>query len=326
MDIYIGKSGLSVPQGPYNESEIISRMQAGIIEDSSLAWADGMEDWEPVRNVINGAMNRLLPISKKKGLYVPGSSTPYPFSRTKLDNFLKCPRCFYLDRRLGIRPPSGPAFAINIAVDELLKREFDICRKDEVPHPLMVENGINAVPWPSLFEHEEWRNNRKGIRFLHEPTNLQVFGAVDDIWVNEQGELIVVDYKATSKAKKIKSAEDIGGWYEAYKRQLEIYVWLLRQQDGCTVSNDIYWVYANGDKKKDAFNGRVEFDMTLIAEQADDSWVDEALINAHACLQSDMPPAPSPDCDFCKYSGVVSNLGQNAWHDPHLDRHSRQTR
>ena len=299
VDIYVGKSGLSVPQGPYSESEIIFRLRAGIIEDSSLAWVDGMEGWEPVRNVINGAMDRVL--SPKKGIYTPGGSVPFRLSRSKLDNFLKCPRCFYLDRRLGIKPPSGPAFAINIAVDGLLKREFDIYRKDEVAHPLMVENGINAVPWPGLFEHEEWRDNFKGIPFLHEPTNLQLFGAVDDIWVNAQGELIVVDYKATSRAKKIKSAEDIGGWYEAYKRQLEIYVWLLRQQNGCTVSDDIYWVYANGDKKKDAFNRRVEFDLTLIAEQADDSWVEGALLEAHACLGSKTIPEPDDDCKHCQY-------------------------
>ena len=307
MDIYIGKIGLRVPQGPYSETEIVSRIQNGLIDDSCLAWTEEMADWEPVRNVVNGATNQ-APF-KKKGVYVPDSSTPYPISRTKLDNFLKCARCFYLDRRLGIRQPSGPAFAINIAVDELLKREFDSCRKDEVAHSLMVENGVNAKPWPGLFEHKEWRENFKGIQHLHEPTRLQLFGAVDDIWVNEQSELIVVDYKATSKDKEIKSAEDIGGWYKAYKRQLEIYVWLLRQQNGCSVSNDIYWVYANGDKKKDALNGRVEFSLTLIAEQADDSWVEGALLEAHDCLESETVPEPDGDCKHCQYLEMVSEAG-----------------
>ena len=55
-------------------------------------------------------------------------------------------------------------------------------------------------------------------------------------------------------------------------------MWLLRQQNRYSVSNDIYQVYANGDKKKDALNGRVEFSLTLIAEQADDSWVEGAFL------------------------------------------------
>ena len=87
MDIYIGKSGLQVPQGPYSEREVFSRMKSGLIDDSCLAWTEEMADWEPVRNVVNGAVNQ-VPV-KKKGIYVPGSSTPYPFSRSKLDKFMK---------------------------------------------------------------------------------------------------------------------------------------------------------------------------------------------------------------------------------------------
>ena len=303
MDIYIGKSGLRVPQGPYNEKEVVSRMRSGLIDDSYLAWTEEMADWEPVRNVVNGAVNRTP--TQKKGIYVPGSSTPYPFSRTKLDNFLKCQRCFYLRYRRGIKPPSSPPFTLNIAVDELLKREFDICRKDGEPHPLITENGVEAVPWPDLIEHPDWRNNFKGIRHLHSPTNLDTFGSVDDIWVNKQDELIVVDYKATSRAGEIESFEDIGGWRWGYKRQLEIYVWLLRQ-NGYQVSDDIYWVYANGDKKKLAFNGLLHFDMTVIAEKADDSWVDSAIQDAHTCLESEAIPPSYPKCECCNYASDAS--------------------
>jgi len=33
-----------------------------------------------------------------------------------------------------------------MAVDELLKKEFDIYRVKQEGHPLMIENGSNAVP------------------------------------------------------------------------------------------------------------------------------------------------------------------------------------
>ena len=120
MDYYIGKIGLTVAHGPYSKAEVISRMRNGTIDDSYLVWTAGMADWLPAHNVINAAI--LTPRKTRKKLYQPGASEPFRLSRSKLENYLKCQRCFYLDRRLGIKPPSGPAFTLNIAVDELLNR------------------------------------------------------------------------------------------------------------------------------------------------------------------------------------------------------------
>ena len=79
----------------------------------------------------------------------------------------------------------------------------------------MKQYGIDAVP----FKHEmmdEWRENFKGVRFLHEPTNLLITGAVDDIWQNPTGELIVVDYKAT--AKTVRSTWMLSGRWDTNAR------------------------------------------------------------------------------------------------------------
>jgi hypothetical protein len=113
----------------------------------------------------------------KAKLFSPESDTPYALSRSKVELFMDCPRCFYLDRRLGISRPAGFPFNLNSAVDALLKTEFDTYRMKGEPHPLMVEAGLNAVP------HEDanlaaWRNNFRGVRALHEASNLEVFGAV----------------------------------------------------------------------------------------------------------------------------------------------------
>ncbi|MBI4101086.1 hypothetical protein HY441_01265, partial [Candidatus Microgenomates bacterium] len=132
------------------------------------------------------------------GRYSPKRPDPYKISRSKIELFLECPRCFYIDRRLGIaRPPSFP-FNLNKAVDTLLKKEFDIHRAKSTPHPLMKAYKIEAVP----FAHDHldaWRDTFAGIQYLHQPTNLLVYGAIDDVWQAPSGELLVVDYKATSK-------------------------------------------------------------------------------------------------------------------------------
>ena len=43
-------------------------------------------------------------------------------SRSKLELFGECPRCFHDDVARGVKRPSGPAFTLNLAVDELLQR------------------------------------------------------------------------------------------------------------------------------------------------------------------------------------------------------------
>ena len=154
---------------------------------------------------------------RSRNLYDPLSAKPYRLSRSKLDSFLKCKRCFYLDRRLGVGQPPGFPFNLNTAVDTLLKKEFDHYRELGQPHPLMEENRIPAVP----FKHEkmdEWRDSlRRGIQYFHSNTNLLITGGIDDVWIEEKGNLLIVDYKSTSKKGKVNLDAD---WQIGYKRQI----------------------------------------------------------------------------------------------------------
>ena len=234
------------------------------------------------------------------GLFDPNSGGIFKLSRSKIDLFLNCPRCFYLDRRLGIgRPPMFP-YTLNSAVDDLFKKEFDIHRAKGEAHPMMKHYKINAIP----FEHEkidDWRNNFVGIQFLHKPTNFLIFGAIDDIWINPQKELIIVDYKSTAKNGEINLDAD---WQIGYKRQMEIYQWLFRQND-FKVSETGYFVYANGKTDKEAFDSKLEFDVKILPYKGDDSWLEDVITDAHKCLISDSIPDLGKDCDYCAYNDEV---------------------
>src|SRR3989304_4827269 len=112
---------------------------------------------------------------RTRNIFDPKSKEPYKLSRSKLENFLRCPLCFYLDRRLGVDQPPGFPFTLNVAVDHLLKKEFDIHRVAKTAHPLMEKYGINAVP----FEHpdmEKWRDNFTGVQCHHKPSNFRLTG------------------------------------------------------------------------------------------------------------------------------------------------------
>jgi CRISPR/Cas system-associated exonuclease Cas4 (RecB family) len=239
--------------------------------------------------------------------YRPGQKAPFKVSRSKIELFVQCPRCFWLDVRLKISRPNGPPFQINKAIDELFKKEFDGYRKAQKPHPIMEEFHVDALP----MQHDElksWRENFVGIIAIHEPTNLHVFGAIDDLWVNPNGEAIVVDYKATAKDREVSIDAD---WQMSYKRQLEVYQWLLRQNN-LKVSDTGYFVYANGRLDLDGFNNRVEFRTKIIPYTGSDSWVEPTLLKMKACMDGEMPAvgtaAMGGECDFCAYARSRTEL------------------
>lgn len=230
--------------------------------------------------------------------------TKWKLSRSKLELFLDCPKCFYLDNKLGVKRPPGYPFNINSAIDHLFKKEFDIHRAKEESHPLIEKYGVDARP----VAHEKldiWRENFVGVEYRHSATGMTISGAIDDLWINSKGEYIVVDYKATAVNDKIEELNK--DHHEGYKRQMEIYQWLLRQ-NGLTVSNTGYFVYANGKKDAKAFDGKLEFDVTLIAYEGNDSWVEKAIKDAHRCLQSNTIPESGKDCDYCAYREAVKEL------------------
>lgn len=226
----------------------------------------------------------------------------FRLSRSKIGLFLECPRCFYIDNKLGTPRPPGFPFNLNSAVDTLLKKEFDIHRAGKTTHPLMQTYGVDAVPLDDP-RMDEWRDSlKRGITHRHEPTGLLVCGGVDDVWINPKGELIIVDYKATSKDEKITALDQ--DWHDGYKRQMEVYQWLFRQND-FKVSDTGYFVYANASRDKKAFDGVLEFEVTLIPHKGDAAWVDKTLLDIKACLDGGELPAVSDTCDYCTYREFV---------------------
>src|SRR3989344_4565220 len=239
--------------------------------------------------------------------YQPGQKEVYKLSRSKIELYTQCPRCFWLEAQSIIKRPSSPPFQINKAIDELLKKEFDSYRAKAKPHPVMVDNQIKAVPYAHK-DLDKWRHNFTGVGVLHEPTNIFIFGAVDDIWVNDKDELIVVDYKATSKNAEITLDAD---WQIMYKRQMEIYQWLLRA-NGFKVSNMGYFVYTNARLDLDGFYDKLEFRTKVIGYTGHDKWVEPTIGKMKKCLEGDIPAvgtaAMGGICEFCTYAKARTEL------------------
>ncbi|HEX4103955.1 MAG TPA: PD-(D/E)XK nuclease family protein [Candidatus Paceibacterota bacterium] len=221
-------------------------------------------------------------------------------SRSKLELFTDCQKCFWLDVVKGVkRPPSMP-FTLNNAVDYLLKEEFDVHREKGTRHPVMEKFKIDAVP----FQHADmnkWRHNFTGVQFLHKETGILITGAVDDVWVSPAGELSVVDYKATgAKEHKI---------YDSYGRQMTIYQWLLRQ-NGFKVSPTGYFVFARVNKADGFGHGDAALAFDLFVEPFtanDDSWVEHTIVNARKAMDKETAPEASVNCPYCAYRAAAAH-------------------
>ena len=76
--------------------------------------------------------------------YSPQSNDPFPLSRTGLEQFLRCPRCFYQQRRLGLTQPRMVPLTLAVATDALLKNEFDKIRGSNNSHPIWEKFSLNT--------------------------------------------------------------------------------------------------------------------------------------------------------------------------------------
>lgn len=237
------------------------------------------------------------------------SRAPIRLSRSKIDLFTQCPRCFFLDVKLKIKRPDTYPLTLNLAVDALLKKEFDIHRAQGNAHPLMRAYQLDAVPFnhPQINTWRELDYGRGGIHHHDTQNHFDVYGIVDDIWVTPKNELLVVDYKATAKKERPTLAGNLG---DQYKRQMEVYQWLLRK-NGFTVSETGYFVYVNGKKDAEAFDAKLEFDISLLPCVGSTDWIEETLSRMRSCLDEKKPPAPADACDYCNYRASAGKALQS---------------
>jgi hypothetical protein len=214
-------------------------------------------------------------------------------SRSKVDLFIECPLCFWLHQKGKAKRPSGPPFSLNVAVDHLLKNEFNSFRGKGVPSRLVNEH-LSFVPTdhPKL---DVWRENFKGVTRTYK--DIEFFGAIDDLWNDQNNVHYVVDYKATSKNDEVNLNAD---WQISYKRQVEFYQWLLRGND-LKISNQAWFVYANGIKGDGFFNDHMDFTTKLISYEGDASWIEPTLDKLLNCLASHSAPEAAVDCAYCNY-------------------------
>ncbi len=181
--------------------------------------------------------------------------------------------------------------ALNIAMDNLLKAEFDEYRLRSEAHPILTEHNVGARLFPDLAKLQEWRNNRKGLRWEDKLTGYTFFGAIDDLLEFPDGRLAVLDYKASGAAEaKV---------YPSYQLQLDVYTYLL-QRIGYETAPKAYLAYFLA-VKLDGFRGRLPFKGTILEVEPQPERAGELFRDAISLLDAEQAPDPGEECKVCRW-------------------------
>ena len=221
-------------------------------------------------------------------------------SRTQLELLTTCPRCFWLQNRHGVKQPKSFPYALNTAMDGLLKAEFDEYRAAGKPHPLLTEHEVEAKLFDDVEKLEEWRNNFRGLRWIDPKTGHTLFGAVDDILEFPDDSLAVLDFKASGARE--------ASVYPSYQLQMDVYTFLL-QRLGYRTAPKAYFAFFMA-VKDDGFNGRLPFRGQLLAVTPQPDHVYDLFKRAVALVESEQEPDAGAECDLCRWDGEAAKVSR----------------
>ena len=277
--------------------------------------------------------------SREKLIYKANQKEDFPISRSRLEDFRKCPKCFYLKLVKGFMPPDCPNMTLNSLTDTLLKKEFDLCRKKNTSHRLLKKNKLNhIIPYKNdNFAKDEygkivkkykgktneqsvklldaWRDFRYGVRRRFKKTNIILYGAVDDVWLNTKThELVVADYKSTQKEKAITQETYFDDEYKkSYQFQLDFYAYLLKGQKEINdidngISKDAYFLVVNARGLEKSFDGKMIFEEKLIHHAIDNHYLEDYIEEMIVTINSTKIPPSNERCNNCAYAFVRSQI------------------
>ena len=219
-------------------------------------------------------------------------------SPNSLNLYYECPLCFWLDKRRGVKRPQPYPYALNAAVDLLLKEEFDKYRKKGELHPLLIANNIPAKLFPNQKLLNEWRNNFQGIRYYDAELDATLFGAVDDILEFSEGKLAPLDYKSTgSKVITV---------YDRFQLQMDIYTFLLEKNGYKTMRKGCLAFYVVD--KENGFDDRLPFRKEIQVIDTDPSYVQGLFKEAVNLLRKEAPSSHSADCQYGRWIEKVEEI------------------
>ena len=303
----------------YNPAEVLHLQQQNSGNNYNPRTAG--EFWKIKKRKISIGDNQIDTVRTR---FKENNNTPFFVSRSKVDLFLKCPRCFYFVMKYGFREPGSFPLSLNNLVDACVKNDMDYCRSHDRIHPVFTHSNLDLKPYnPEDFSIvQRWRDDMKsyiGATYLYEKYNWLLCGIIDDVMINNDEELVIIDFKSTTKHQDLNTFDEVP-FSAGLKIQLEWYNWLFLQK-GFSVDNTAYLVYYNAVQDKHLQHHEdyslMRFRRSAIPVECELDWIEPTIDEMYECLKCPEPPKQDHysfkgkernKCDQCAYLNMYSKL------------------
>ena len=211
-------------------------------------------------------------------------------SPSRLSLFNECKRCFWLNMNKGVKRPSGVFASLPNGMDLVLKKYFDGFRiKGTLPPDISSE--LKGHLFDDMEKLDVWRNNFKGLRFVDEETGIVLMGALDDLFVTEDGFHVPLDFKTRGFPLK----EDTASYYQ---NQMNVYAFLL-EKNGMKTGDFACLVFYHPTEVKGDGVFKFGSDVVKVDVVKEDG---EKLFREAIRHINGKEPKANPDCPWCNWN------------------------
>ena len=204
-------------------------------------------------------------------------------SPSKLNLFLECPLCFWLEVNDVIKRPAGIFPSLPSGMDLALKKYYDRFRGSLPPELVGKVNGKLLPDTELIKKFRNWRT------FSFEEQDALMYGAMDECLVD--GEYYIpLDFKTRGFDLK----EDSTSYYQ---NQLDCYALMLEKND-YKQPGYAYLIYYIPVEVKE--KGEVEFKIQVEKMETDSKRAYKTFKQAIELLKEEKPK-PSSECEYCRY-------------------------
>jgi len=212
----------------------------------------------------------------------------FKLSPSKLNLYLECPLCFWLNEK-GVHRPSGPFPSLPGGMDRKLKIYFDKYRK-EGKLPPELKGKVEGKLYDDKEKMDLWRNNFKGLSWKDENGNI-LAGAIDDCLFDGK-KFIIIDFKTYGGSviddEKIKY----------YQNQMDCYA-LLFEKNGLSHPGYAYLIFFMPIEVKE--HGEVKFDIQVKKVLVDSKRALKTFNSAIKVIEGTRPKKHS-ECEYCAWA------------------------
>lgn len=218
-------------------------------------------------------------------------------SKSQLDKFVACPRCFWLGQRFKLSQPDMISSKVWKGVERVTIAHYEAHRLAKTtPENLIGQVPEGAIPYqggPGLIDLKSLRYWGKGLAF--KVGEVLVTTALDDLLQREAGAggtlYNVIDYKSKSKLTDVEATMDL------YQTQADVFD-LACNENGYHTDGTVYFDYSSPvsveGSEPPAGPGDVGYTMQkwasqVIAVKADHERVKDLVLRAAACIEGPMP-------------------------------------